>query len=180
MVRTRRSALDTAAAKPPAATMPDTTYGRPPSSGVASMIKSVPSRISPNWIRPSRWTSRADSRELSIRAPCAIQFGSVAKLLPTRFCMTSNLTSTARAGALRYSSAIKNKKKNSRPPPPARPPPPRGGGVGGGGGEQMRQARRAHHQAEHQRQKVAPRQFVVALLLRRAIGVARIGLAVRR
>src|SRR6218665_76973 len=137
------------------------------------MIKSVPSRISPNWISPSRLTSCTDSRELSIRAHCAIQFGSVAKLLPTRFCMTSNLTSTARAGALRYSSAM----KNSDQPTDARAP-----ATDSTVEEREKRgyAGRANHQAEHQRQKVAPRQFIVALLLRRPIGAARIGLAVRR
>ena len=44
----------------------------------------------------------------------------------------------------------------------------------------MRQPCRAHHQAKHQRQKVAAGQFVFALLFGCAVGVARIGLAVRR
>ncbi|MNV64849.1 hypothetical protein D3C71_1575110 [compost metagenome] len=34
--------------------------------------------------------------------------GNASKLLPTKCCMTSNLTSTASAGALRYNRAIKN------------------------------------------------------------------------
>ena len=57
---------------------------------------------------PSPFTSSMDNRELSTRAHWAIQLGKASKLLPTRFCMTSNFTSTARAGALRYSKAMKN------------------------------------------------------------------------
>ena len=38
----------------------------------------------------------------------------------------------------------------------------------------------AHHQAEHQREEVAARELVVALLLWGAMGVTRIGLAVGR
>jgi hypothetical protein len=57
---------------------------------------------------PSPLTSSTDNRELSTRAHCAIQVGNASKLLPTKFCMTSNFTSTARAGALRYSKAMKN------------------------------------------------------------------------
>ena len=73
------------------------------------MMRSAPRRISPNWIRPSPFTSSTDSSELSTRAHWAIQVGRASKLLPTRFCMTSNFTSTASAGALRYSSAMKNR-----------------------------------------------------------------------
>ena len=57
---------------------------------------------------PSPFTSSMDNRELSTRAHWAIQLGKASKLLPTKCCMTSNLTRTASAGALRYSSAIKN------------------------------------------------------------------------
>ncbi|MNL73106.1 hypothetical protein D3C87_1985180 [compost metagenome] len=72
------------------------------------MMRSAPRRISPNCTNPSPFTSSTDSSELSTRAHCAIQLGKASKLLPTRFCMTSNFTSTARAGALKYSSAMKN------------------------------------------------------------------------
>ena len=44
----------------------------------------------------------------------------------------------------------------------------------------MRQARRAHHQAEHQREKVAPRELERFLLFGAALGVARKRLAVAR
>ena len=72
------------------------------------MMRSAPSRISPNCTRPSPFTSSTDSSDASTRAHCAIQWGKASKLLPTRFCMTSNFTSTASAGALRYSRAMKN------------------------------------------------------------------------
>ena len=72
-------------------------------------MRSAPRRISPNWIRPSPFTSSTDSSELSTRAHWAIQVGRASKLLPTRFCMTSNFTSTASAGALTYSRAMKNR-----------------------------------------------------------------------
>ena len=108
MVSSRPSAVDSAAARPPAATRPEITYGRPAISGVASMIRSAPKRISPNCRIPSPFTSSTDSSELSMRDHCAIQVGSESKLLPTRFAMISCLTSTANAGALRYSSAMKN------------------------------------------------------------------------
>ena len=44
----------------------------------------------------------------------------------------------------------------------------------------MRQPGGAHHQAEHQRQKIAPRVLVVGAFLRRAARVAGIGLGLAR
>ena len=57
---------------------------------------------------PSPFMSSIDSSDASTRAHCAIQFGKASKWLPTRLFITSNLTSTASAGALRYSRAMKN------------------------------------------------------------------------
>ena len=109
MVSSRPSAVDSAAASPPAATRPATTYGRPPISGVASMIRSAPRRSSPNCSTPSPLTSSTDSSEASTRAHCAIQFGSSSKRTPTRLFITSSLISAASAGAVRYSRAMKNR-----------------------------------------------------------------------
>jgi len=53
-------------------------------------------------------TSSTASSEASTRAHCAIQVGNSSKRMPTRLFMTSNLTSTARAGALMYSTPMKN------------------------------------------------------------------------
>ena len=57
---------------------------------------------------PSPFMSSTDSSEASTRAHCAIQLGKASKWLPTRLFITSNFTSTASAGALRYKSATKN------------------------------------------------------------------------
>jgi hypothetical protein len=80
----------------------------PPISGVASMMTSAPRRISPNCTLPSPLMSVTATSDWSTRAHCTIHGGSASKLLPTRCCITSNFTSTASAGTLRYSSEMKN------------------------------------------------------------------------
>ncbi len=55
---------------------------------------------------PSPFMSSTDTSDASTRDHCASQLGSSPKLLPTRLFMTSNFTSAARAGALRYKSAM--------------------------------------------------------------------------
>jgi hypothetical protein len=101
MVKSNPSAVESAAAKPPAATNPETTNGIPPNSGVANMIMSAPNFNSPNCKMPSALTSEKDNNSESIRDHCAIQLGSVSKLLPTKLLSTSNFTKTAKAGTLR-------------------------------------------------------------------------------
>ena len=101
MVNNKPSAVDKAAAKPPAATKPDTTKGIPPSSGVASMIMSAPSFNSPNCKTRSPLMSEKDSSPESRRAHWNIQLGKSSKLLPTKLFKTSNFTNTAKAGTLR-------------------------------------------------------------------------------
>src|SRR5256885_12513796 len=56
----------------------------PPSSGVASMMRSAPMRISPNCSTPSPLTSSTASKEASTLAHCAIQLGSSSKRMPDR------------------------------------------------------------------------------------------------
>src|SRR5688572_23552063 len=88
--------------------MPDTTYGSPPISGVASTMMSPPMRISPSWKMPSLLTSATDSSVGSTRDQLAIQAGSSANGNPTRLLKTSYFTSTASAGAVKYSRKMKN------------------------------------------------------------------------
>ena len=57
---------------------------------------------------PSPLTSLTDNSDASTLLHCPIQVGKASKELPTRLFMTSNFTSRASAGTLRYSSAIKN------------------------------------------------------------------------
>ena len=73
------------------------------------MMMSAPSRISPNCTMPSPLTSLTEISEASTFAHCRIQDGRLSKLLPTRPCITSYFTSTASAGTLRYSRAMKNR-----------------------------------------------------------------------
>jgi hypothetical protein len=52
--------------------------------------------------------SSTDSSEASTLDHCAIQLGKASKCVPTRLLMTSYFTSTAKAGAPRYSNPMKN------------------------------------------------------------------------
>ncbi len=81
--------------------MPDTTYGRPPISGVASTMMSPLMRISPSWKMPSPLMSETDSRAGSTLAQLPIHAGSLSNGVPTSTLKTSYLTSTARAGAVK-------------------------------------------------------------------------------
>ena len=98
-VSSRPSAVDSAAAMPPTATRQVTQYGRPPMSGAASTITSPAIISSPNCSSPSPLTSRTDTRLGSSRDQRFTQAGSSSKGSPTTCCSTSNLTSTASAGA---------------------------------------------------------------------------------
>ena len=84
MVSSRPSAVDSAAARPPAATRPDTTYGRPAISGVASTMMSPPITISASCTMPSKLRSVMVSSVGSTSRQAAAQAGSSANLLPTR------------------------------------------------------------------------------------------------
>ena len=125
---------------------------------------SPPILISPSCTMPSPLTSATCSSEPSTCAQLLIQAGSWSKRVPTSASNTSTLTSTASAGAVTYSSTMKNSdhatdtraSRHRRRRVEAR--------------EHVRQRRGAHHQAEHEREEVAAR--VVE-------GLARGGVAVR-
>src|SRR6185436_14737598 len=113
MVSSNPSAVDSAAAGPPAATRPDTTYGRPAISGVASTIRSPPITISASCTMPSPLMSTILSNPGSTFAHADAQGGSDAKLLPTRFVYISYFASTARQGAVKYSMKMHTSDQNT-------------------------------------------------------------------
>jgi hypothetical protein len=71
-------------------------------------MMSPPMRISPSWKMPSLLMSATDSRAGSTRAQLAIQAGNWSKGVPTSTLNTSYFTSTASAGAVKYSRKMKN------------------------------------------------------------------------
>ncbi len=84
MVSSKPSAVESAAARPPAATRPDTTYGKPAISGVASTMMSPPITISASWTMPSPLRSAIDSSVGSTAAQFAAHTGKAEKFEPTR------------------------------------------------------------------------------------------------
>src|SRR5437660_5594494 len=113
MVRSRPSAVDSAAARPPAATKPDTTYGRPAISGVASTIRSPPITISASCTMPSLLTSTMLSSDGSTFAHAEAQAGSAANELPTKLVYMSYFASTARQGAVKYNRKMHTSDQNT-------------------------------------------------------------------
>ena len=80
--------VDSAAARPPAATIAETTKGRPAISGVASTMMSASMRSSPSCSTPSRLMSLTEISVGSTRAQAEIHEGSWLNGVPTR-CSTT-------------------------------------------------------------------------------------------
>ena len=163
MVSSRPSAVDSAAARPPAATRPEITYGRPPISGVASTMMSPPIFISLSWRMPSLLMSTTDSSAGSTSFQLAIQAGNLSNGVPTRH-VEHLVLHQHRQGRRRE---VQQEDEEQRPGDRITRLLHAGRRVVAH--QDVRQRRRPHHQAEDQRQEVAPR--LVEGLLRRRVAV---------
>jgi len=83
IVSSKPSAVDSAAARPPAATRPEITYGKPAISGVASTTMSPPIEISARCTMPSALTSVIDSKPGSTACHDCTHPGKLANAVPT-------------------------------------------------------------------------------------------------
>src|SRR5262245_55261098 len=106
IVSSSPSAVDSAAASPPAATRQLTANGMPPISGAASTRMSGVMRNSPSCSTPSWLMSTADTSDGCVFDHSRIQRGSSENGVPTTEVNTSYFTSTASTGAHTYSNAM--------------------------------------------------------------------------
>src|SRR5258708_35673280 len=113
MVSSNPSGAESAAASPTAETTPDTTYGKPAISGVASTIRSPPITISASCTMPSPLMSTMLSSDGSTFAHAEAQAGSEANELPTRCVYMSYFASTPTQPPLKHRMNIHTSDQNT-------------------------------------------------------------------
>ena len=170
MVSSRPSAVDSAAARPPAATRPDTTYGRPAISGVASTMMSPPITISASCTMPSKLRSVIVSSVGSTSRQAAAHAGSSANCAAHQVRVDVVLGEHREAGR----GEVQQEDEEQRPEHRLARLPHAGRGVVAH--QDVRQRRGAEHHAEHDAEEVAPRDVA------RCLGLARerLGVVARR